>query len=244
MKKILVLTTFICIFLCACGTNTPFETSHTESSDELPTSPLFDPLEFDSFEELKNAVDPQNEKELYSYFSNQHAGNKQIEAIKNMVKSIQLYDNIVPCVDGSAVELRGEEGFSNITLFAVEKYGLPCVFLHPKVSNGDNLYITITYIPDEILSNRKDATASDIIKTMSPQYPNIDNVGDKCRNVYNTAIKLSDREVTALVYEYKNDDRNSTIFIYDNLIVEVRNDPEIWDLSWFASLSFGGFDKA
>ncbi|MBO4405783.1 MAG: hypothetical protein J5821_03560, partial [Alphaproteobacteria bacterium] len=76
---------------------------------------------------------------------------------------------------------------------------------------------------------------------MSPGYPNIDNFGKQCKAVYNKKVRLRDQDVTAMIYEYNADKRDSTIFLYENLLVEVRNDPEIWGTDWFSTLSFGGF---
>ena len=59
----------------------------------------------------------------------------------------------------------------------------------------------------------------------------------------NCNIKLKNREVMALVYEYKNDNRDSINFVYNDLLVEVRCDTQVWNEQWFAGLSFDGTDK-
>ena len=61
------------------------------------------------------------------------------------------------------------------------------------------------------------------------------------KNIYNQTITLRDREVTALVCEYKDDPRNSTIFVYGDLLVEVKGKPDVWTAEWFSSLSFESF---
>ena len=233
----------ICFLLSACASNPTGTLSGQEKEESRGLSPVspISSVEFNSFEELDKALHSQDESPLLSSFKENGAGNEQVENVRKMIEAIRLRNNIVPYTDGEIIELRNEKGFDNITVYASEKYGLPCVFCHPKVSNGDNLYISITCVPDEVLGNRELPTASDLVKIMSPDYPNIDHFGEQCKSVYNAKVKLRDREVTAMVYEYKTDKRNSTIFVYDNLLVEVRNDPEIWGDDWFSDLSFGGF---
>ena len=112
------------------------------------------------------------------------------------------------------------------------------IFFHPKVSTGENLYIHISYIPEDILKSQENLTASEVKKALSPNSANIDNLGDAHKNIYEKTIRLADREVTALVIEYKEDKRNRTYFVYDDLLIEVRDNPEVWDEEWFSALSF------
>jgi hypothetical protein len=239
MKKLFnLLTILLCLLLCACNTNNVI-TGEEISVDKK--TPSVSSIEFASLRELQNALKSQNENDIFVDFLEQGATNKQIENLRSMVKAIRLHNNIVPYLNGEVIELRNEDGFSNITLFASEKYELPCIFYHPKVSTGDNLYIKVTCIPDEYLQGHETESASDFIRRMSPNYPNIDNLGSQCQAVYSTIVELSDRDVTALVDEYKTSKRNSTMFVYDNLLVEVRNNPEVWNSEWFSTLSLGGF---
>ena len=231
-----------CLLLCSCNSNlTDTKIHKSVGGDENGSPAASSSIEFNSFDDLQKALNLQNENTLYSYFLEQGIESKQIDNVKVLVNAIRMGNNIVPYLDGDKIELRNEDGFGNITLYSTEKYGLPCIFIHPKVPNGDNLYIKITCIPDEFLGGQGPITASELIMKMAPTYPNIDNFGSYCKNVYNTSVVLRDREVNALVYEYKNSNRNSTLFVYDNLLVEIRNDPNVWGEKWFAALSFGDF---
>ena len=244
MKTRFVLMILVaCFAFCACNANN-FDGYKNEGMavDQRPSN--ISSIEFSSLKELQNALDPQNETKLCSYFLKQGATIEQTENLKNMAKTIRMRNNIVPYINGTAIEFRNEEGYGNITMFASEKYELPCIFYHPKVSSGDNLYIKVTCIPDEYFQDYEFTSAADLIKIMSPNYPNIGNPGNYCNSVYNATVKLSDRNVIALVYEYTASKRNSTFFVYDNLLIEVRNDPEIWNSEWFSSLSFGSFEKS
>ena len=139
-----------------------------------------------------------------------------------------------PMLDGKEMTYRNKEGFSNITFFVSELYDLPWVWYFPSVSTGENFYIKMTYLPSGIEA----ANASEAIRALSPGSPNIDNLGSRHESIYNKQIKLRDREVTALVIEYNDDTRDSTVFLYDGLIVEVRHNPAVWSDEWFSGLSF------
>ena len=139
-----------------------------------------------------------------------------------------------PMLGGKEMTYRNKEGFSNITFFVSELYDLPWVWYFPSVSTGENFYIKMTYLPSGIEA----ANASEAIRALSPGSPNIDNLGSRHKSIYNKQIKLRDREVTALVIEYNDDSRNSTIFLYGDLIVEVRHSPAVWSDEWFSGLSF------
>lgn len=142
-----------------------------------------------------------------------------------------------PMLDGKPIPYRNEEGFSNITFFVSELYGLPWIAYYPEVSTGENFFIKITYLPEGIEAN-SGLTASEAVKSLAPNAPNVNNLGERHERIYERKIKLRDREVTALVCEYKDDRRSNTAFVYGDLLIEVRSTPEVWGDEWFASLSF------
>jgi hypothetical protein len=140
-----------------------------------------------------------------------------------------------PMKGGEPIELRDKEGCSNITFFVSELYGLPWISYHPKNSTGENFYIKLTYLPEGVDTS---LTASEVIRQLSPGSPNINNLGERHKSIFERQIKLSDREVTALVCEYKDDSRSNIAFVYGDILVEVRCRPEVWSDEWFAELSF------
>ena len=215
------------------------ENLETDETTVNASNPSIYPLEFDSFSDLKTAVS-QNGKYIINEFSEQGATRKQLENIAAFVEKLNSKNNAVPYYNGKPIELRNKEGYANITLYASEAYGLPCIFCHPSVSTGENYYIKITYLPDET-ANQNDKTTSEIIRKLSPNTPNVNNLGNQHKSIYEQTVTLADREVTALVYEYKNDSRNSTIFVYDDLLVEVKGSPDVWSSLWLSNLSFGSF---
>ena len=100
----------------------------------------------------------------------------------------------------------------------------------------------MTYLPD-VIDQKENLTASEAIKELSPNSPNLNNLGEQHEKIYNKQIELKDREVTALVYEYKTDNRESIKFIYNDFLVDIRCDQQVWNDNWFSSLSFESFDK-
>ncbi len=142
-----------------------------------------------------------------------------------------------PMIDGNPIPYRNEEGFSNITFFVSELYGLPWISYYPEVSTGENFFIKITYLPESI-EIKNAPTASAVIKSFSPNSPNVNNLGTQHKSIYERKIKLRDREVTALICEYKDDPRNNTVFVYGDLLVEIRSNPEVWGDEWLSALSF------
>ncbi len=271
MKNLIVLFTLLCLLLCSCNTSTSndtisdahtspeYESSSALSSDEAvesdvpeDTEPLseifknvpgeyFSPLNFDSFSQLKSAVSEENDDIIYKMYSDAGTNEKQMDKLKAFVEKFRTQKVIVPHLNGDVVKLRDKKDFSNISLFASELYSLPWVWYFPEVSTGENFYINITYLPDDVLQTHKASTASDVIKAISPDSPNVDKMGEYHKAIYNKTIKLLDREVTALISEYKDDNRNSMMFVYDDMLVLVRYNPEIWDEEWFSALSFDSY---
>ena len=146
-----------------------------------------------------------------------------------------------PMLEGDPITYRNEEGFSNITFLGNELYNLPWIWYFPTVSTGENFYIAITYLPDG--ERQRNMTASEVIKELSPNSANIDNLGKQHENICNRQIALGDREVTALVIEYKEDTRDSIFFVYEDLLVMVRCNSDVWSDQWFSTLSFDTISK-
>ena len=96
----------------------------------------------------------------------------------------------------------------------------------------------MTYLPNDVVQDPETTPASEVIKALSPNSPNVNNKGKQHKDIYNKEITLADRNVTALVYEYKEDTRNTTFFVYGDLLVQISSDSDVWTDEWFASLSF------
>ena len=164
------------------------------------------------------------------------------EAYTSFLEKIEANRSVPqPMLDNKSITYRNKEGFSNITFFVNELYGLPWIWYFPTVSTGENFYIAITYLPDG--ERQRNMTASEVIKELSPNSANIDNLGKQHENICNRQIALGDREVTALVIEYKEDIRDSIFFVYEDLLVMVRCNSDVWSDQWFSTLSFDTISK-
>ena len=164
------------------------------------------------------------------------------EAYTSFLEKIEANRSVPqPMLDNKSITYRNKEGFSNITFFVNELYGLPWIWYFPTVSTGENFYIAITYLPDG--ERQRNMTASEVIKELSPNSANIDNLGNQHESICNRQIALGDREVTALIIEYKEDTRDSFFFVYEDLLVMVRCNSDVWSDQWFSTLSFDTISK-
>ena len=157
--------------------------------------------------------------------------------IREMDDSYELAVDL-PGFKKDEINLDIKDGYSNISVFPSEAYGLPWVIFYPSVPTGENFYIKLTCLPDSIVKTQQAPPASNVIKIISPDSPNINNVGELHERIYDRITELEGRKVTAMVIEYKTDKRDSIFFVYGEMLVEVRCDPAVWDAKWFSCLSF------
>ena len=243
MKRILslLISLLLCVFAFAgCG---DLSDSHDNPSDIDATPDLANAsFSFNTYDEMLSA--------FLTYDTNKSSYTIQDykltlgEAYTSFLEKIEADKSIPqPMLDNKPITYRNTEGFSNITFFVNELYGLPWIWYFPSVSTGENYYISVTYLPDSIIEKQKNMTASEVIKELSPNSANIDNLGKQHESIYNRQITLSDREVAALVIEYKEDTRDNIFFVYDDLLVLVRCDFEVWSDQWFSTLSFDTISK-
>lgn len=195
---------------------------------------------FDSYKEMIRAF---GKSDLNPYdYTIQELKNLMGEPYSHFVDTVNTDKSFPqPMLDHKPIPYRDKEGFSNITFFVEELYGLPWIWYYPQVSTGGNFYISMTYLPDS--EKQRHMTAAEVIKELSPNSANIDNLGSDHERIYNKQIKLNDREVTALVMEYNDSTRDSIFFVYDDLLVRVRCDPNVWTEEWFSELSFGVYKR-
>ena len=101
-------------------------------------------------------------------------------------------------------------------------------------------FVKVAYIPEGILEGKNDLTVAEVLKELSSDSVGDYHWGPYHKNVYNTNLKLQDREVTALIieYNYKAYHLETMIFVYDNLLVVISIDLDLWDISWFQYFGF------
>lgn len=231
MKKVAIIIALL-LCLCACGN---IANTETTANDSNPSDHIY-PLCYDSLSDLYKSIN-QGDK-LFDELSKQGMSSERIEEFRIFIEKYKSQGIVVPKLNGKDIELRNKDGYSNISLYPSESYKLAWIFFHPYVSTGENFYIKMAYLPDGIITDQKKPTASEVIKELSPNSPNINNLGEQHEKIYNQTVKLKDREVTALVIEYKTDSRSSMVFVYEDLLIEIRSNPEVWSEQWLSILSF------
>ena len=237
LSMLIVLLLYLSVF-AGCGDSSDL---HGNPSDIDATPDLANAsFSFNTYDEMLSA--------FLTYDSNKSSYTIQDykfmlgEAYTSFLEKIEANRSVPqPMLDNKSITYRNKEGFSNITFFVNELYGLPWIWYFPTVSTGENFYIAITYLPDG--ERQRNLTASEVIKELSPNSANIDNLGKQHENICNRQIALGDREVTALVIEYKEDTRDSIFFVYEDLLVMVRCNSDVWSDQWFSTLSFDTISK-
>lgn len=136
------------------------------------------------------------------------------------------------------MKLRDEKGFPNIDIHTNGYYNRPWFFYFGE-STGNDLIVHFVYLTEEEQKAAQGLSYSEFLKSFSPNDPRPDNNSDTTiSNIYDKELKLADRTVSAMVYEFNDDRRIRTHFIYDDILVWVIASPEIGTSEWFASLSF------
>ncbi len=236
MKRIIliILTLALCLpVLSGCAKEPDFQSVAVVPIGDASPGLYQTTFGFDSYEEMIKAF---RKYDIYkSSYTVQDLVPRLGEPYAGFVERVKADKSFPrPRLDGREIAYRNEEGFSNITFFVSELYGLPWIWYFPKVSTGENFYISVTYLPEGV----KATSASDAIGALSPNSANVNNPGKQHKSIYERQLKLDGREVTALIMEYKDDARSSIFFVYDGLLVSVRCDPAVWTDEWFARLSF------
>jgi hypothetical protein len=110
-----------------------------------------------------------------------------------------------PMLNGEPIPYQNWEGFSNITFFPSELYGLPWVWYHCLVE-GERVNIQITYPACKGVAVDPAKDASEMLKAIAPNAVNVDNFEDRpsYKAVYLQSIPMATGEVGVLVYELKD----------------------------------------
>ena len=143
----------------------------------------------------------------------------------------------IPKINGSNFTLRGQEGYSNISVMTKELYNLPWIWYHCLYESKD---VTIkTSYPRLYYNNiTEHMNGSEIIRAISPTAPNIDNYTNykNYKNVYLSNIALSDKTVSALVYEFADGDTTFS-FGYGEILVFVTAKKAVLSEAFWKSFS-------
>ena len=133
----------------------------------------------------------------------------------------------VPQIGGENIDLRNQDGFSNVTWFTNELYNLPWLWYHCLINEQD-LTVSIAYLSVLDRTELNSATSYyQVLKMISPNSPSPDNYKKSAsyKNIYEKEITLGNGEtVTAMISELKNDSRIYVCLYLDGMLVTLRGD--------------------
>jgi hypothetical protein len=174
------------------------------SSNEDPAPPQHASFDFDSYEKMIRDFKK----------SGLLAGSESIQGIKDSMGETYaaFVDKVAqdgefprPMLNSQPIPYQNKEGFSNITFFPGELYGLPWVWYHCLVE-GERVNIQITYPACKGVAVDPTKDASEMLKAIAPNAVNVDNFEDRpsYKAVYLQSIPMATGEVGVLVYELKD----------------------------------------
>ena len=129
-----------------------------------------------------------------------------------------------PMLGDQPIPYQNKEGFSNITFFANELYGMPWVWYHCLV-DGERVNVQITYPSCLGIEVNPAKNASEMLEAIAPNAVNLDNFGDRpsYKAVYLQNIPMASGNVSVLVYELKNSQKKIYTFFMGEALVMVTD---------------------
>ncbi len=133
-----------------------------------------------------------------------------------------------PQLGGADLPLQNREGFSNITVFESELYGLPWVWYH-CVRGETDVTVKMTYLSCvEGVDAGAAATmpCDQVLRSISPNAVNVDNFENYAsyERVSEVRLMLADGEVSALKYELVGRKEIFVSFVCGEVFVSVAAD--------------------
>ena len=193
------------------------------SSNEDPSPPQHSSFDFDSYRKMIHGFK----------MSGLLAGSDSIQGIKgSMGETYTAFVDKVekdgefpqPMLNSQPIPYQNMEGFSNITFFPSELYGLPWVWYHCLVE-GERVNIQITYPACKGVAVDPAKDVSEMLKAVAPNAVNPDNYKDRpsYKAVYLQSIPMEAGEVGVLVYEIKNSNKKIYTFFAGEALVMVTD---------------------
>ena len=189
------------------------------SSNEDPSPPQHASFDFDSYRKMIRGFKK----------SGLLAGSDSIQGIKGSMGETYtaFVDKVAkdgefphPMLNSQPIPYQNREGFSNITFFPSELYGLPWVWYHCLVE-GERVNIQITYPACKGVAVDPAKDVSEMLKAIAPNAVNPDNYKGRpnYEAVYLQSIPMATGEVGVLVYELKDNRIMYTFFMGDAMVI-------------------------
>lgn len=224
-------------FLLGCSSQSQM-TETDSASDPLPPTPTTPPVcfEMNSYTELYSWFMTDSEDILAAHDPEEFRETTFLEfvtEIRNGDKQLAI-----PYYKGTPMSLRRDTGFPGITVMSWDLYVRPAIWYFGE-PNGQNVRIEVIWLTDTEIQTGKSASASELIRTISPNAPNTDNYSSfsSYKRIYETELSLKDRTVSALVSVVKDDTRVFVAFAYNDVLVFVQAPEETLTTAFWADFS-------
>ena len=192
----------------------------------LPSPPEYSSYDYESYEDIHAAL----ANPLASQFEQLRTEQGNCGELYQQTLSDFASGEIkvaVPQINGENINLRNQEGFSNITWFTNELYNLPWLWYHCLVDEKE-LTVSIAYL-NVLDRSELDSAMSyyEVLKMISPNSPLPDNYKKfaSYKNIYETDITLGNgTKATAMISELKNDPRIYVGLYCDGMLIMLHGD--------------------
>jgi len=251
MKRIFVFIIMLCIFCTAlesCNfSNSIIEKQPSESekggemnpSVVIETPPDHYSYSFESYQDVIKALTQKSSSEFSALRKEQANYGTVYKKTLSKFESEEI-KIAVPQFNGIPISLRNKDGFDNISLMTCELYNLPWLWYHCVVENR-NLEIKISYL--NVLENTEIHSAKsyyDVLRLIAPDAPSPDNYERYAsyKSIYEEKVILENGvTVTAMISELKNDSKVYVMFYYDNMLISLYADSELFTETFYKSFS-------
>ena len=129
-----------------------------------------------------------------------------------------------PMLDGKPITYRNKEGFSNITFFVRELYGMPWIWYHCIVG-GERVNVQLAYPECLGIDVDYSKNAAEILESIAPNAVNLDNWKERpsYKNVYMKDVRIAAGEVSMLIYELNDSEKRMFTFFWDGVIITLTD---------------------
>lgn len=192
----------------------------------LPSPPAYSSYDYESYNDIHKALTNSRSSQFIQLrLEQENCGELYQQTLSDFASGkIKV---AVPQINGENINLRNQEGFSNITWFTSELYNLPWLWYHCLVNEQD-LIVSIAYLNILDRAELNSATSYyEVLKMISPNSPSPDNYKQSAsyKNIYEKEITLGNgKTATAMISELKNDSRIYVCLYLDGVLIKLQGD--------------------
>lgn len=233
------------LLLLSCNeSQPPTETNQIGTPPTIDTEqpPRYYSYDFDSYDEFLSQFDVNANVSDSLFLSELPMTSKLNQNFVSYMSDLEVIE--LPRRNGELMDLY------EITYFTREGRfdDLPCIWYHCLYNNNE-VRVQITY--PSVAYNTADFPklhTSEILRILSPDDSIFGKIEDfdyknylqgRYKNIYRTDLELLDKKVTAVVYEYKENNKIDIYFYYHNAMVWITSKSDVLNEEFFKSFSLG-----